>query len=161
LNHLSSTWADPFGLLVDAVYDSKSGVLTVTDRDTGASASAKSFTGLPGFTSDQSGGPLPNGQFTITDEPSGEHGGNWFALFAQDRSLDDKTFVNGNYRDGFRLHLGSFSLGCMTVDSREPTGPADWAAMKSLVDSTSTTDVGYHGANVIRSIKNYGTLVVK
>ncbi|MBB3322584.1 DUF2778 domain-containing protein [Atlantibacter sp. RC6] len=80
-------------------------------------------------------GPVPTGKYWIVDRPMGGIGsmermvekwiktGNryweWFALYRQDGSIDDQTFVDGVNRGSFRLHPlrpdgTGVSDGCVT-----------------------------------------------
>ncbi|MGE9553594.1 DUF2778 domain-containing protein [Erwinia amylovora] len=82
-------------------------------------------------------GPIPTGKYWIVDRPSGgmysrlraavkdeynrvfndaayRHS-DWFALYRDDMSIDDGTWVRSVWRGNFRLHPGSLSLGCITL----------------------------------------------
>ena len=39
----------------------------------------------------------------------------WFALWRDDRGIDDETWVEGVKRGNFRLHPGTVSEGCITI----------------------------------------------
>ncbi len=39
----------------------------------------------------------------------------WFALYRDDMSIDDYTWINGVRRGNFRLHPGKISEGCITL----------------------------------------------
>lgn len=74
-------------------------------------------------------GPIPPGTYYIVDRPTGGvlgsvrdwlgNKGEWFALFADDGSIDDSTLCDQVARGNFRLHpkgpLGR-SEGCITID---------------------------------------------
>jgi hypothetical protein len=76
-------------------------------------------------------GPIPIGRYYIVDRQSGGTLGPildwikdrdiWFALWRDDGTIDDSTFVDGVRRGEFRLHpkgrLG-ISLGCITLEYR-------------------------------------------
>ncbi|MEX3856158.1 hypothetical protein QF001_001348 [Paraburkholderia youngii] len=86
-------------------------------------------------------GPLPAGTYWIVDRPTGgirsqayafekdvlnavsghpSNHGDWFALYRDDGSIDDFTWVNGVKRGQFRLHPAGghgTSLGCITLPS--------------------------------------------
>ncbi|MBC8750417.1 hypothetical protein OKW43_003473 [Paraburkholderia sp. WC7.3g] len=86
-------------------------------------------------------GPLPAGKYWIVDRPTGgirsqvfawtkdewnaamghpsDHG-EWFALYRDDGTIDDVTWINGVKRGQFRLHPTGgrgISLGCITLPS--------------------------------------------
>ncbi len=74
------------------------------------------------------GGPIPPGSYFIVDRKSGGKLGalrdwllnrdKWFALYRDDGSIDDQTFVDGVSRGLFRLHpLGPrrMSTGCIVL----------------------------------------------
>lgn len=80
-------------------------------------------------------GPIPPGTYYIVDRPTGGlfgdirawlgNKGEWFALFADDGSVDDSTLCDRVFRGNFRLHpkgpLGR-SEGCITVNTAEDFG---------------------------------------
>ena len=103
-------------------------------------------------------GPIPKGSYYIVDRPKGGTLGfirgfrkrNWFALFANDRFVDDHTSVNGVVRSNIRLHPGTISEGCVTcIHERNFNN-----IRQRLLNS---------GTNLIpgRNIPYYGTLTVK
>ena len=75
-------------------------------------------------------GPIPPGTYYIVDRPAGGilgavrewlgNKGDWFALYADDGSVDDQTLCDQTIRGNFRLHpkgpLGR-SEGCITIES--------------------------------------------
>jgi hypothetical protein len=76
-------------------------------------------------------GPIPTGIYYIVDRQSGGTLGPmldwladrdlWFALYRDDGSIDDATFVDGVRRGEFRLHFKGplgISLGCITLEFR-------------------------------------------
>ena len=86
-------------------------------------------------------GPIPAGRYWIVDRPTGgirsqayalakdtwnaawgsaTNHDDWFALYRDDGSIDDMTWVNGVERGHFRLHPAGgqgISLGCITLPS--------------------------------------------
>ncbi|WP_343073019.1 DUF2778 domain-containing protein [Brenneria izadpanahii] len=82
-------------------------------------------------------GSIPAGKYWIVDRPAGGLGtqvrtwfydkwnyyakdipvgrGEWFALYRDDGSIDDYTWINGIKRGNFRLHPGTVSKGCITL----------------------------------------------
>ena len=75
-------------------------------------------------------GPIPPGSYYIVDRPEGGilgairdwlgNKGDWFALYADDGTVDDQTLCDHVVRGNFRLHpkgpLG-ISEGCITIES--------------------------------------------
>lgn len=83
-------------------------------------------------------GPIPPGKYWVVDRPEGGGFGSWaqakakdtfnkyargaeftrsewFALYRDDRGVDDTTWFNGVQRGHFRLHPGTISEGCITL----------------------------------------------
>ncbi|NRO95471.1 DUF2778 domain-containing protein [Paraburkholderia sp. NMBU_R16] len=88
----------------------------------------------PGATALKKAGPLPAGTYFIVDRQSGGRLGwfndlmadaragtdrsRWFALYRNDGTIDDWTFVEGVRRGNFRLHPSGWwgmSEGCITL----------------------------------------------
>jgi hypothetical protein len=76
-------------------------------------------------------GSIPVGRYYIVDRASGGTLGGirdwwsgkdqWFALYCDDGTIDDETFVAGVRRGEFRLHPkgpSGTSLGCITIESQ-------------------------------------------
>ncbi|MCE2745648.1 MAG: DUF2778 domain-containing protein [Burkholderiales bacterium] len=71
-------------------------------------------------------GPIPPGTYYIFDRQSGGLLGafydmfsgrdDWFSLYAADGKIDDETYCNNVKRGLFRLHPGSASEGCITIE---------------------------------------------
>ena len=73
----------------------------------------------PRKTDEPSNGPLPIGKYYIVDTFTQKQS-DWFVLLYDDGNLfDDKTVINKVERSSFRLHHGTLSQGCITVESRE------------------------------------------
>lgn len=103
-------------------------------------------------------GAIPVGRYYIVDRQSGGTLGplkdfftgrdEWFALYRDDGSVDDETFVNGVRRGEFRLHpIGPArtSLGCITLQFErefDAMRRALLATAASTIPSTSTTTYG-------------------
>ena len=118
-------------------------------------------------------GPLPAGRYWIVDRPTGAlgsqalawakdtwnatrghptHHKEWFALYRDDGSIDDVTWVNGVQRGNFRLHPAGgqgLSLGCITLPSY-----TDFQRLRSALLRTSTIPARTSG------IPAYGTIEV-
>lgn len=144
---------------VTGSFDKTTGRVTVTDNDTGESATAEAFSG----TESLGLAPAPDGTYTISDFPWGSSlSEDYYAILRQDSNLDD-------YADGFpsnydssktmghlRLHLGTASHGCVTV--RPTSGLDGWSGIKSILQNTSLgTPVTIGG----QQFPNYGTLSVR
>lgn len=108
------------------------------------------------------GGPIPLGRYFIVDRQSGGRLGwlrdairnadQWFALYRDDGTLDDTTFINSVRRGEFRLHpLGpsGMSTGCIVIQD-----PSRFGVLRSeLLSSTPTTLPS-------SSLRAYGTITV-
>ncbi|WP_454757394.1 DUF2778 domain-containing protein [Cupriavidus campinensis] len=95
----------------------------------------------PEFMCTLDSGPIPRGTYFIIDRQSGgllgpirdawSGKGDWFALYAIDRKIDDYTYCNAVKRGNFRLHpkgdLG-ISKGCITIDN-----PMDFYRLRGLL----------------------------
>jgi RHS repeat-associated protein len=129
---------DPFGQDVIAIFDRRKGTLTVTDRQTGKRMVIKRvFSGYRGCSNNPScdavkdTGPVPAGNYLIgkryiPQKHQGQSGDyNWYRLYGSNGkggySYDYVPVrdANGNtvIRGGFNLHTGSYSEGCVTVES--------------------------------------------
>ena len=90
----------------------------------------------PNATAVQKEGPLPTGTYFIVDRQSGGRlawfsdlwrdmragtkRSEWFALYRNDGTIDDWTFIHGVRRGNFRLHPSGWwgvSEGCITLPS--------------------------------------------
>ena len=150
-------YRDPTGLQVSAVFNKTTGVLTVTELDTGTTVSAKAFSGTPGLYY-----TAPNGAYTISDFPWGSSAqDHYFAILRHDARLDDYAGGFPSYYDPtkpmghLRLHAGYASFGCVTV-SGSPDSP-EWKPIEKMLMETSRGDPVEIGG---RSFPNYGTLEV-
>lgn len=107
-------------------------------------------------------GPIPVGSYYIVDRESGGLLGavrdwtldrdKWFALYRDDGTIDDATFVQSVARGQFRLHpkgpLG-ISKGCVVLND-----PHQFTTLRKFLLSTPATMVPG------TSLKTYGTLDV-
>ena len=109
--------------------------------------------------------PIPNGTYDIVDNDANtnpKHDG-WFRLDSQDsepyNDTDDSTG-----RNGFRLHPGAESWGCVTVDKTKGDRTDEWSALKSAIEGTTTSSVpekrGNQKWNAFSWLIKYGTLKV-
>ncbi|MGR5945684.1 DUF2778 domain-containing protein [Enterobacter sp. C4G1] len=91
-------------------------------------------------------GPLPPGKYYIVERPrsmstyvkdvfatkyTGSDHSIWFALYREDGSIDDTTFINAVSRGSFRLHPAGYegiSNGCITLPS-----PSHFAVLREAL----------------------------
>ena len=118
---------DPLGLLVDVVYAKSSGRLTITDRDTGESATIAAESGGKPF-----GPPIPNGPYEILEQARRPDTYRLDPKDAQPR--DDTDSATG--RTHFRLHKPGRTIGCIAAKDSE-----EWARARDLIERTRTETV--------------------
>jgi hypothetical protein len=107
-------------------------------------------------------GPIPPGRYHVVERPSGGRLGpvrdfllgrdEWFALFRDDGSIDDETFVSGVRRGEFRLHpLGPrrMSTGCIVLQY-----PAEFTKLRAELTGAATTTISGSAR------RSYGTIDV-
>lgn len=127
------------------------------------------FSGLGKYVNDATNvclpdqGPIPKGTYYIVDRESGGLLGpvvdyfkgrnEWFALYADDGTVNDETFCDKVKRGNFRLHpKGSLGIskGCITLENID-----EFRHLRALLKKTSTIDVPG------TKLKAYGKVVVK
>ena len=142
---------DPLGLEVDANFNVGTGRVTVTDRDTGASASMDAYSGGNPW-----GDPIPTGPFDILDHPDND----FFRLEPDDDPYGDDT-RNDSGRNKFRLHRPGRSVGCITAKDQQ-----EWEKVRDLIRNTKTSEVVVKSKSInplaprAEKIKKYGDLTV-
>jgi hypothetical protein len=105
-------------------------------------------------------GPIPIGTYYILDRQSGGRlgaikqlfKGDWFALYAKDRVIDDERYCAGIMRGQFRLHPKGWqglSQGCVTLEHA-----SDFALLRSILKQTEMEQVP--GSDLM----SYGSLCV-
>ena len=105
-------------------------------------------------------GPIPVGDYYICERESGGTLGGisdwitgrdqWFALYADDGTIDDFTTVGGVSRGRFRLHPGTTSHGCITMlDSTEFTSLRNALLATSTITISGTTLTAYGKVTVV------------
>lgn len=123
-----------------------------------------SYRNRGGCTAVAGAGPIPAGKYWIVDRPSGgvlsrlrQKGSDmvvsasrrfvdrneWFALYRDDGTIDDQTWVNDVSRGQFRLHPvggSGISLGCITLPSR-----VEFLSIRHALLNTSPTPAGNSG----------------
>jgi hypothetical protein len=108
-------------------------------------------------------GPIPVGTYYIVDRESGGRLGwlrdllkgssDWFALYADDGRIDDRTYCDQVQRGQFRLHprVGrGISKGCITLDK-----VSDFHFVRNVLKSTPKTPIS--GSNTM----HYGVVTVR
>ena len=182
---------DPWGLLVTMTFNTGTGSLAVADQDNWdpsrpaivVTSPDQFVAGRPnqvlviqdvftGENRNQNGQagpanvPIPTGQYDILDNSNDTNlaHSEWFRLDSiDDNRYDDRNSATG--RNGFRLHLGLNSFGCVTVEPTEQNR-AMYALMRQMILNTSTETVtnraGVRGALGLNgSLTRYGALEVR
>lgn len=116
----------------------------------------------PDSTAVASNGPIPTGVYYIVDRQSGGTLGgirdaltgrsNWFALYRDDGTIDDETFIESVRRGEFRMHPtgpSRTSLGCITFQYAR-----EFDSMRSFLRSSPITYIPDTGTIT------YGTVTV-
>ena len=165
-------WIDAKGLQVGAGFNTKSGNIVFTDIDSKEKIVVKGFTG--GHIDSSSGAiipygnnsekPIPPSKYYITEHPNPKPGQGWYGLLAIDDKIDDShTDQYGKVRSGFRLHSGSVSWGCVTINSTTEQGVADWNKVDNMLRKTKLGTVEYEDKWYYRNkkMKLYGILEVR
>ncbi len=139
---------------VHGVYDRASGKLTLTDRGTGETVTGTYESGGKPY-----GDPIEPGMYEILDQAQNP---NSWRLDPVDSKLRNDTH-DATGRTHFRLHRPGRTIGCVAA-----TNSANWDAMKSLLNRTSTTTVPDNATASWKSwfsgpeqVKKFGTLEVK
>ncbi|MBN3806622.1 DUF2778 domain-containing protein [Paraburkholderia sp. Ac-20336] len=125
-----------------------------------------------GCTAIPDNGPIPAGKYWIVDRPTGgirsrtiagakdawntflgssSHHDEWFALYRDDGSIDDITWINGVKRGQFRLHPSGgrgLSLGCITLPSH-----VDFKIIRQALLRTAAVPVRNSGLHAYGSIE--------
>ena len=106
---------------------------------------------------------IPNARYDIVDNDSDTDHCGWFRLDRQDnKRYNDKD--DDTSRDGYRLHLGGLSFGCITIDKTQDNAQKSWDVVTSILKSTTTTNVpekrGRQWLNPFSRLTHYGTLIV-
>ncbi|MDQ7771700.1 DUF2778 domain-containing protein [Serratia nevei] len=125
----------------------------------------KQYTNQPGCTDVPNHGAIPAGTYWIVDRPSGglksqtitfikdivtnvDHN-SWFALYRDDGTVNDRTWINGIMRGQFRLHpIGPLGLseGCVTFYSQNEFNRLRAALLKSKTAIVPGTTLQAYGA---------------
>ena len=109
--------------------------------------------------------PIPNGTYDILDNEADTNRNHirWLRLDKQDSEpYNDKDDKTG--RNGFRLHVGTLSFGCVTSDESKEDSNEEWQIIFDVILSTTTESVpeqrGFQGWNPFSWLTKYGTLTV-
>ncbi len=143
---------DASGLEVDAIFDKSAGTVTVTDRDSGESASMSAYSGGNPW-----GDPIPDGNYDILDRGKDDV----FRLEPDDANYGDDT-DDATGRTDFRLHGPGRSLGCVTAKDKK-----EWEKVKNLINKTKTSKATVNSKSrnpfgpKTETLSKYGTLTVK
>ena len=162
---------DPSGLLVKATLNRKLGILVIEDLDSKKFVSVKAFTG--GFAQDGiitevgvgKKRPMPLGTYFITENPNPKNHPNWYGLLFKDKKIDDFIQSNDpaiNGRSGFRLHGGTLSHGCVTVDESIEDGFKNWTYVDNILKNTKVSTIEYEEPWYTRNkqLKYYGEIKI-
>ena len=111
--------------------------------------------------------PIPYGEYDILDnlQDDNKKHKEWFRLDKKDsHPFNDRDEATG--RNGFRLHKGTESYGCITINSNSNTAKKDWDTLCGILNNTSKSKVyerrGKKGAFWLAGKRTlFGTIVVK
>ena len=169
-----TNFVDPSGLDVSAIFDMGNGTLTVIDNDKGTKVTvSKVFSGM-GFSTNKKEdtnlkdvGPIPLGKYEIL--PANDRGTRqrdnyesnygekiWYRIDRLDRKprndQDDDTIprndLDSSRRNGFRLHIGQGSAGCITIPKEQKE---DWEKVRDLIKNTKKKKGRYGTLTVVRN----------
>ncbi|WP_299610451.1 DUF6443 domain-containing protein [uncultured Aquimarina sp.] len=125
------------------------------------------------YGADENQREIPNGEYDLVDNKTGSNPDHYRIDSKTDGNryndrYDDPSERNskGELRDGFRLHLGTLSWGCVTICG----GPdvkkrqKEWNVLDQIIQSTSTRTVndrrGRQSLNPFSRLTVYGTITV-
>jgi len=164
-------YVDPQGLLVTAVLDTKKDTLTVTDDDTKRSITVQAFTGGKAYKDgifERNEGkkiPAPNGTYEIAkNQTPKKTQESWYLLLYHDDDVNDYFMEGNREREGVRLHMGSLSHGCVTVNLAQDHAHEKWAEVRDIINNTKTQSLefsGKHWYSRSNETISYGILTIK
>ena len=73
----------------------------------------------------------------------------WFALYRDDGVIDDQTYIADILRDHFRLHDGTRSEGCITLDGKNFDRLRE-LLLNTKKDIIPDTNIDYYGTVEVR-----------
>src|SRR5690606_29147695 len=87
--------------------------------------------------------PIPNGRYDLLEY---EGGNGWYKVDPIDESRYDdhhqgEKNAQGKTRNGYRLHLGTVSHGCITCDTSQGDRKEEWNVLETILENTSKTTV--------------------
>jgi RHS repeat-associated protein len=109
---------------------------------------------------------IPNGSYDLTEY---EGGRNWYKIDPIDSSrYDDQNQghknSDGKTRNGYRLHTGNLSHGCITIADPKGDRSKEYGVLQKILETTSKTEVpkreGMQKYNPISTRAKYGTINV-
>jgi RHS repeat-associated protein len=121
VKNVPTKYVDPLGLYVVGEYNRATGVVTVTDLETGQTMSMGGESGGKPF-----GDPIPLGCYDILERKGKPE----FRLDKQDSMPYDDTDDESG-RDHFRLHKPGRTIGCIAAKNQE-----EWDKMYDLISKT-------------------------
>jgi RHS repeat-associated protein len=154
VNNNPLRWIDPLGLFVTVSYDGATGVLILTDQDTGDSVTTQAESGGKPF-----GDPIPSGTYDILERQGRP---DFYRLDKQDSfPFEDVDNVTG--RDHFRLHRPGRTIGCIAAKDEQ-----GWKQVDELIKNTKQTDLVPDNfkpwwkfwPSKQQNLRRYGTLTV-
>jgi RHS repeat-associated protein len=108
---------------------------------------------------------LPDGVYDVLDNaPDGNSNHKtWYRLDRVDNSrYDDKD--DNSSRSGFRLHLGTISFGCVTINKKQSNSDRMWNVLVNIMSNTKTKSVkenrGRQSLNPLSRRTWYGQMAV-
>jgi RHS repeat-associated protein len=174
---------DPSGLEVEAYYSLSTGILVVKDKTTSERASVKAFSGKLDIrgnanninnVGDKDKGPIPLGSYAILESNS-KNG--FFRLDPYDQiPYNDTDDRNSLKRNEFRLHPGTYSLGCITIpipslpsryaenlpfDIKLKQNFDDWQKVLKIISNTSTSNASEGRPRGWRDSFNWGEITIR
>jgi RHS repeat-associated protein len=125
---------------INGYYFRATGILILEDRSrngksitvSGLFSGSKEYRNKPQFESVKDNGPIPQGTYEIFDDKDPRNVG-WYRLDRIDSNPRNDKDDDLTGRDGFRLHPGIDSLGCITIPKSETT---KWDKVKELIEGT-------------------------
>ncbi|MCA6557711.1 MAG: DUF2778 domain-containing protein [Pseudanabaena sp. M114S2SP2A07QC] len=125
---------------INGYYFRATGILILEDRSrngksitvSGLFSGNGEFQNKPQFQSLKDNGPIPQGTYEIFDDKDPRNVG-WYRLDRIDSNPRNDRDDDLTGRDGFRLHPGRRSDGCITIPKSETT---KWDKVKELIEGT-------------------------
>ncbi len=138
---------DPLGLEVSAIADLSTGTVTVTDNDTGETATAQFFSGGTSKYDGNNYQSIPKGEYFI----NGLTKNNYYRLTANDSRIDDyidnstSNYDPNEKMSSVRFHWGLESHACITVSNLD-----EWEKIKSILGKTKRGKMTFADGSVFQ-----------